>query len=502
MSYSVGSRYTSPYRSVGSTSVRKDHDPSGRRSTYNRIDQRDGGSSSPRRYGGDNRYSGIPDSDATVSTNVLNGMIDNALKTPSTPSYRSASTSRVPRDYDQDSQLRSNAGSKPYHRPRDMSEPRITSNSDAYSRSVSTSPVRTSTYRTRDPSPQYNRDNGSYSSNRHRDERDEKRAYDSERNRREYDDSRHSRDERRASESDRNRRELDDSRHSRTGRSYAGGRSEYDDRWSRSDRSYAGGRSEYDDRGSRYGREYNDSRSSRGRAYEPVGQTSPSHAEYRNSGVRTEHNERGSRYGGRDYEDRSRVEERNYGNGESIGRRDNEDRNRMEYSRGGRENVDDLDERNKYAPSPSIHMRDGRHVGSHSQMPPRIPAISNVDDLDERNKHASSPSIHMRDGRHVESHSQMPPRIPAISNRRQADIPQNTFQHSARGVQPAQSDLSSMTGAVTVTFPTPTSARGISTRAVASMASVPSASYNDDEVIVIAIPKWTGMTASSCCGVL
>ena len=173
MSYSVGSRYTSPYRSVGSTSVRKDHDPSGRRSTYNRIDQQD------------DRYSGIPDSDATVSTNVLNGMIDNALRTPSTPSYRSASTSRVPRDYDQDSQLRSNAGSKPYHRPRDMSEPsRITSNSDAYSRSVSTSPVRTSTYRTRDPSPQYNRDNGSYSSNRHSDERDEKRDYDSERNRR------------------------------------------------------------------------------------------------------------------------------------------------------------------------------------------------------------------------------------------------------------------------------------------------------------------------------
>jgi len=141
------------------------------------------------------------------------------------------------------------------------------------------------------------------------------------------------------------------------------------------------------------------------------------------------------------------VEERNYGNGESIGRRDNEDRNRMEYSRGGRENVDDLDERNKYAPSPSIHMRDGRHV---------------------------------------ESHSQMPPRIPAISNRRQADIPQNTFQHSARGVQPAQSDLSSMTGAVNVTFPTPTSARGISTRSVASMASVSSAWHNDD---VVLLPK-------------
>ena len=319
----MSGRYTSPYRSVGNTGVRKDYHSSVRRDNF-----------SPQR--GSRGYTG-GDASSTVATNVVYEMIDHAVRSPVSPpranyqpssavgpyhrpidirNCRSRSVSPVRttgREYSRrpaSAYLGCRSSSVSPVRTAGRDYPRRPASTYLGRRSPSVSPVRTreisrrpaSAYRTRDPSPQYNRDNGSYSSNLYRDEKDEKRGYDSERNRRVYDDNRHS----------------------------------------RASRSYAGGRSEYDDSGSRYGKEYNDGRSSKGIASEPFRRTPPSRAEYKNTGFRKEYDERESmrrdfdrredisRYSGSDYEDRSRVEDRDCdGTRRFHGGRNNEDRDRI-----------------------------------------------------------------------------------------------------------------------------------------------------------------------------
>jgi hypothetical protein len=304
MSYTTRERYTSPYRSAGSASVHKDYGSPQRYgrdsrtsanlshvddgSTFSRIDQREVGSLSQRLEGG-RRYSSIPDSDATVATNVLNGMIDKALDSPTVPAYRAASTSRAGRDYDSESYSRGNVGAEPYYRPRDSSVgSRHVRNSDSYSRSVPASPIkareplRPPPYRARDPSPGYynSRDVASYPSNHYRNERDDRRSYDS----------------------DRTRREIDESTYSKASRSYAGGAE----------------RSVYTaNRGTpTYAKEYAENRNTRERPYESDGRSHLDRSGFRNTSKGRENYEERDfdskgidvgRHGERDYDDRSRV---------------------------------------------------------------------------------------------------------------------------------------------------------------------------------------------------
>ncbi len=459
MSYSVSTRYTSPYRPGGTTTIRKDYVSTTRRgSAYERVDQREGGSS-PRRYGGDRTYSNIADGDATVATNVLNGMIDNALRSPTPINYTADPSLRNPRDFTVDSQLRSHESAKPYYRPRDHSRPRSMRYNDTYSQRSTTSPVRsttspvrssnysrstTNTYRVRDQSPRYQTDRDPYSS--HRDQgRVDGRAYES------------------------SRKEYDVGGDSRAGQSYSGGRSQYgENRFSNSV-----GRGGYEERGSPYEREYNSSRSNAVKAYEPLGHSTPSRGDFRNSTGRAEY-ERGSmrsdfdrreneynHYNDRRYDDRNRTEQR------SFDHRENRDRRESSSSYDPRED------------------RDRRESN-------RIPG-GNFNDINERNIYSQQRSSNV-EARNVETFSQMPPRSPNVLPRGESGVPQYTFHNSPREIQVAQSDLSSTTGAMNITFPDPmatstpiqNSSRGVSTRSVFTTTSVASAWHNDD---VVLLPK-------------
>ena len=164
MAYMGGDRYTSPYRSR-LTPLRKDHTPSiaGSRyaSPHTSIDPRSAYSpQSP--YGGDQRYSSnshFTSSGASVSTNVLDGLIDNALSRKPRPSpsnnYRSPSpASRMPPTYERDTKIHCRPTSRTYYRPSDnTSAPHI--GADSGYRSATTSRESSPRYRTRDPSPRY-----------------------------------------------------------------------------------------------------------------------------------------------------------------------------------------------------------------------------------------------------------------------------------------------------------------------------------------------------------
>lgn len=93
-----------------------------------------------------------------------------SMNAKSGSAYRPSSTSRMSIEYESSSYTRSKFDTKPYHRSRDLSDPRITLRSDNLGTSIDgrprnfTMPSR-STYRTRDLSPLYskNRGNESYS---------------------------------------------------------------------------------------------------------------------------------------------------------------------------------------------------------------------------------------------------------------------------------------------------------------------------------------------------
>ena len=451
MSYTTRGTYTSPHRSAGSASVRKEYGSPQRYgrdsrtsanlshiddgSTMSRIDQREVGSLSQRLEGG-RRYSSIPDSDATVATNVLNRMIDNALESPTVPAYRAASTSRAGRDYDSDSYSKGNVGVKAYNRPRDSSvEFRHARNSDSYSRSVPASPIKAreplrpppSTYRARDPSPGYykNRDVASYASNHYRNERDDRRPYDS----------------------DRRRREIDESTYSKASRSYAGGaeRSVYTTNRGTPtyEREYAENKNTREREYESHGRNYIEDRNIREREYESHGRSHLDRTGFRDtSRGRESYEERNfdskgidvGRHGERDYDDRSRVEDKNF--------------DHRIQRRGVREHSNYQDDRGIYEPPPQSHNRNDRRADRQTPMPPRSP-------INTSRYHEGSA--------------------------------QNYDQYPPSGFQRVQSDLSSDAGAFPITAPIPATTRGVATDSVVSAAaSVTSAWHNKD---VVLLPK-------------
>ncbi len=462
MSYTTRGRYTSPYRSAGSASVHKDYGSPQRYgrdsrtsanlshiddgSTFSRIDQREVGSLSQRLEGG-RRYSSIPDSDATVATNVLNGMIDKALDSPTVPAYRAASTSRAGRDYDSESYSRGNVGAEPYYRPRDSSVgSRHVRNSDSYSRSVpapppikAREPLRPPPYRARDPSPGYynSRDVASYPSNHYRNERDDRRPYDS----------------------DRTRREIDESTYSKASRSYAGGaeRSVYTaNRGTPTyEREYAENRNTRERPYESHGRDYAENRNTRERDYDSDGRSHLDSTGFRNtSRGRENYEERDfdskgvgvSRHGERDYDDRSRVvHDRNFDH-RTAAYEENRDRSTQ---------------------------RRGVHEHSNYQ--------------DDRGINEPPPQSHIRNDRRADRQTPMPPRSPTNTSRYQEGNTQNSHQYPPSGLQRVQSDLSNDTGAFPITSPIPATTRGIATDSVVSAAaSVTSAWHNKD---VVLLPK-------------
>ena len=434
MAYGGDSRYSSPYRSVGRESTRKEYSSvaSSRHSSpyTSRVDQRGDGVGSPTRrgYSDDRRFASPPhiSGDVTVATNVLDGMIDNALSsprgTPASSFQRPDSNSRMSRDYEPNSFSRLDSGSKSsYYRPRDMSNSRNNLRGEP---SVTSTPVRSrdygrpsaSTYRTNDPSPSYarNRDDESYSP----------------------------------------------SRRSRAGGYESAGRRE--ESYARSEAPRGGTRG-FDDRGSKFGSsQYGDSRnSSRNRAHEAADRTTASRSEYGRSEYR------GSQGRNETYEvvDRATASRSEYG------------RNEHRDSRG----------RGEYDDRTSRDEGRGRDFGQRESV---VTSRGYNPSQNDRN-YASPPSNYVQDNSPIKNNMNMPPRNPASSSHN-TGIPQTAFQYSTGGLHTVQSDLSIETGAFRGTpqmrgMPSANVPKAdFSARSVATGVSNVSAWHNDD---VLLLPK-------------
>ena len=171
MSYIGGERHTSPYRSRV-TPLRKDYTPSvtgGSRYASPYTSERRDTYSPPRRHGGEQRYTSnnpVISSGASVSTNVLDGLIDNAMNRrplpPPSNNYRSPSlASRMTPSYQRDSKINSRTDSRTRHQPSDNTSA-SRSIADGGYRSATPSRHSSNRYRPRDPSPRYRRDTESY----------------------------------------------------------------------------------------------------------------------------------------------------------------------------------------------------------------------------------------------------------------------------------------------------------------------------------------------------